>query len=84
MGFSNSYLVASVLRQALILSVLGFLAGWLISLSVYDWTAALTGLPMRLTTSRFLLVFVLTIGLCVVSGLLAVRRVVSADPAEVF
>jgi putative ABC transport system permease protein len=84
MGFSNSYLVGSVLRQALILSVLGFFAGWLISLSVYDWTAALTGLPMRLTASRFLLVFVLTIGLCVVSGLLAVRKVVSADPAEVF
>jgi putative ABC transport system permease protein len=39
---------------------------------------------MHLSTAVTLGTFALTIGMCVLSGVLAVRRVLDADPAEVF
>ena len=41
-------------------------------------------LPLHVTLDRTLLVFALTLGMCAISGLLAVRKVRKLDPAEVF
>ncbi|MBC7657407.1 MAG: ABC transporter, partial [Frankiaceae bacterium] len=46
--------------------------------------AAATFLPLYVTPERAGLVFVLTLGMCAISGLLAVRKVRKLDPAEVF
>ena len=43
-----------------------------------------TDLPTSLPFSRMMLVFVLTLVLCLASGFMAARRVRTADPAEVF
>ena len=40
-------------------------------------------LPPR-RSSQAALVFVLTLVMCSVSGLIAIRKVISSDPAEVF
>jgi len=45
---------------------------------------AWVGLPMYLTIWRILIIFSLTTIMCVLSGLLALRKVKTADPAEVF
>ena len=83
-GFKDGYLLLSVLKQALILSLLGFFPGVLVSRLFYGWIGALTGLPMIMTPARTAFIFVLTVGMCIAAGLLAVRKVLTTDPAEVF
>jgi ABC-type lipoprotein release transport system permease subunit len=39
---------------------------------------------MHLSFTRMTVVFVLTIAMCVVSALIAVRKAIEADPADVF
>jgi putative ABC transport system permease protein len=83
-GYHDHYLNRCVLRETLWLAVLGFLPGLALSWLLYRGLDALVGLPMRLTPWRILLIFGLTALMCVLSGLLALRKVKTADPAEVF
>jgi putative ABC transport system permease protein len=83
-GYSDREVLAVVLTQSLILASLGFASGTLVSLALYAGVAATSGLPMHLDAQRALLVLALTVGMCLVSGMLAVRLVLRADPAEVF
>jgi putative ABC transport system permease protein len=84
MGYSNLYLSGVVLSEALLLAVFGFLPGLGLSLLVYDQAAAATNLPLAMSESRMLMVFGLTAAMCAGSGLLALRKLRAADPAEVF
>ena len=84
MGYPLTYFVRVVLEQAVILAVMGFIPGLLISALAYSGLAMATGLLMELTTLRVLLILVLTITMCVVSGGLAIRRLLGTDPAELF
>jgi putative ABC transport system permease protein len=84
MGYARPYFVRLVLEEALYLSVLSFLPGWLVSLALYHALAAWTGLLMMLTLPRAALVFGLTIGMCIISGGLAMRKVLAADPADLY
>jgi putative ABC transport system permease protein len=83
-GYSNRAVRVVVLTESLLLSVLGFVGGAVVSLALYAGVTAVSGLPMHLDPQRAVLVFTLTVGMCLVSGLLAIRRVAAADPAEVF
>lgn len=84
MGYTNRYLAGLVLREAGILAVLGFLPGLLVSLVLYDLTADATRLPMAMTPERAGAVLLLTLAMCGASAVMALRKVRSADPAEVF
>lgn len=84
MGYDNSYFLGLIVKEALFLSVIGFIPGLLASGGVYWLLAEWTGLLLRLTVPRTLMVFGLTSLMCVVSGCLAIRKIVSADPAELF
>jgi putative ABC transport system permease protein len=83
-GREDSYLTRVVLEEALFISALGYVPGVLLTLVAYHILAGRTQLPMHMTVSRALLVLGLSAGMCVFSGLLAVRKVKVADPAEVF
>jgi putative ABC transport system permease protein len=83
-GYTNRSVSAVVLIQSLILSLLGFAGGALVSMALYAGVAAVSNLPMNFDPLRALQVLALTVGMCLVSGMLALRRVVAADPAEVF
>lgn len=84
MGYSRAFLFRVVIQEAVILAVLGFIPGLLISLQTYRMLEHLTGLPMNLTVIRALPVLALTIGMCCVAGMTAARRAMLADPAELF
>lgn len=84
MGYRNSYLTGVVLQEAGILALAGYLPGMLVTYAAYRGLTALTGMPLELTPGRAGLVFALSVGMCVASGLFAVRRVKTADPADVF
>jgi putative ABC transport system permease protein len=83
-GYHDLYLSSIVLREALWLAVLGFVPGLALSWLLYRLLDAWVGLPMYLTPLRILLIFSLATVMCVVSGLLALRKVQTTDPAEVF
>lgn len=84
MGFTNRALFGVVLEQSLILSVAGFVPGLLVSLGLYAVVRSALTMPIGMTAERLILVFILTIAMCVISGALAMRRVWMADPADVF
>ncbi len=84
MGYTNLRLSRVVLQEAVLLAALGFLPGLLISLALYRITAQATRLPLVMSPDRALAVFALTLGMCGIAALMALRKVRSADPAEVF
>jgi putative ABC transport system permease protein len=84
MGYPNHFVSGIVLQQAAILGVLGYLPGLGLAHVLYGRAAAATFLPLHVTPERAGLVLVLTLAMCAISGLLAVRKVRRLDPAEVF
>lgn len=84
MGYSNFFLSRLVLSEAVILALLGFIPGYAISLLVYAQARAATNLPVVMTPDRGALVLSLTVVMCGISALLAMRKLRAADPAEVF
>jgi len=83
-GYSHRFLVALVGSAALILAVLGFVPGVVLSAGLYRIVGDLAFLPMNLPAGRLAGVFLLTLAMCLGSALLAVRRLRAADPADVF
>ena len=84
LGYHNRDLVKLVLKQALLLGILGFIPALLMTFSLYTALTGITGIVTLLTVSRVLLVLSLTLGMCLFSGLLAVRRALAVDPADLF
>jgi putative ABC transport system permease protein len=73
-----------VLQQAVFLGMLGFLPAVIMTFFLYSALTIITGIITKLTLGRIALVLFLTLGMCFVSGLLAVRKAMTADPAELF
>lgn len=84
LGYQNRDLVRLVLTQAVLLGALGFLPAVIMTFGLYSILTIITGIVTKLTLARVALVFVLTLGMCLVSGLLAVRKALAVDPAELF
>ena len=83
-GYSNMFLSRIVLSEAILLAFIGFLPGLAISLLVYSQASGATNLPLEMTPRRGAEVLALTVVMCAGSGLLALRKLRAADPAEVF
>jgi putative ABC transport system permease protein len=84
MGYTHGYLRNVVLQEAIILSVLGFLPGMGVAHLVFTKGADATRLPLEMSVESALGVFALTLAMCAGSGLMALRKLRSVDPAEVF
>jgi putative ABC transport system permease protein len=83
-GYPNRFLSGVVLREAVILATAGFVPGLLVVAVTYAAVGAATGLPLFLTPGRFFLLLAATYVMCVGSGLLALRKAQTVDPANVF
>ncbi|MER3433601.1 MAG: ABC transporter [Leptolyngbya sp. ERB_1_1] len=84
MGYKNRYLLAVVFQEALILSVMGYIPGYILCVGLYNLTRNATSLPLAMTLARGITVLCLTILMCAISGAIAVRKVQQADPADIF
>ena len=84
MGFTDHYLLRLVVWQALILSVLGYVPGFILALGLYEIAEKEIQMPFVMTWSRGIGVFLATVAMCAMSAVIAVRKAWSADPAEVF
>lgn len=84
MGYRPRYFVGLVLRESLLVSLLGFVPGVSLSLVLYELLSRSTGLLMELNWQRAGFVLLLTAAMCVLSGCLTIRKLLSADPASLF
>lgn len=84
MGYRQSFFLGVVFEEAVVLAVLGFIPGVLLSLGIYAAMSAGTGLPIAMDPQRAISVLVGTIAACTLSGAIATRRLAGADPAELF
>ncbi|NJO98581.1 MAG: FtsX-like permease family protein [Pleurocapsa sp. CRU_1_2] len=83
-GYQDGYLLITVLQEALLLATLGFIPGLIISISLYDLTKDAARLPMATNLGRIVFILGLTVLMCFVSGVIAVRKLRAVDPADVF
>ncbi|MUL35057.1 ABC transporter permease DevC [Gloeocapsopsis dulcis] len=83
-GYKDSYLLGIVFQEAVILAILGFIPSYMISVGLYSLTRGATNLPLFMTLVRATSVFCLTIVMCLTSGLIAMRKLRAADPADIF
>jgi len=83
-GYRHRYLLSMVLQQAFLIAVLGYIPGFLISVIQYEFSKKSTLLPIEMTLERAIFVFILTLVMGLVSGATAVRKLQSADPADIF
>ncbi len=84
MGYSNGYLLTIVFEEALILAILGFIPGLIVSAGLYNVVRAGTNLPIAMTLLRSIQVFMITLVMCMGSGAIATSKVQAADPADMF
>mgnify|MGYP000517410732 CR=1 FL=1 len=84
MGYGDRFIIFIVLEEAMILAVLGFIPGLALALGQYALIANVAALPISMTFARLSFVFFLTMVMCGVSGIIAMRKIQSADPADIF
>jgi putative ABC transport system permease protein len=84
MGYRLSHLLGVVLREGVYLAVMGYVPAYLAGQGLYWFVRDATRLPVGMNATRALTVLVMILVMCVASSLLAMRRLVDADPAEIF
>jgi putative ABC transport system permease protein len=84
MGYRTGYLLRVVFGQAAFNALAGWVPAWLVSLLLYYLIGRLALLPLHMSAYVALVSLGLTLGMCLISAAIAVRRVIKADPAEVF
>lgn len=83
-GYRQRFFLGIVFEEALVLAIFGFLPGLAASLGLYAAVRALTGLPIFMSFERAVLVMAGVIVMCLVSGLVATRKLARANPADLF
>ncbi len=83
-GYKHTYLLSVVFQESLILAILGYIPGLVISIGIYKFARDSTLLPVLMKSPRALLVLALTFVMCFISGAIAVRKLGEADPADIF
>ncbi len=84
MGYSNRYMGSIVIRQAIYLALFSFAPAVLTSLLLYWITSSLANLNLVMNWERVVSVLLMTLVMCGISGMLAVKKLWSAEPAELF
>jgi putative ABC transport system permease protein len=84
LGSTSGRLATIVIEQAVLLSLAGFVVGLALALPLHRLLAEETLLPIEMDVGRSVLVLGLTLLTCAGAGLLALRRLQAADPADLF
>ena len=66
------------------LALLGFVPGVLLAWIGYHLASSAIRMPLELEPGRAVAVLVLTVAMCAAAGLVALRKLKEADPADVF
>ena len=82
-GFTDGYFIGLVLQESVILSVCGFLPGLGLAALLYWLTRTYAHMPAYLTLPNVATVFGMTLGMCLLAGALATRKLRHANPADI-
>ena len=84
MGYRLKTLLGVVAREGIFLAVMGYVPAYAAGQALYALVRSSTKLPVAMDLPRAVLVFSLILAMCMGSAVLAMRRLVDADPAEIF
>jgi putative ABC transport system permease protein len=84
LGYWKGFLPRVVFAQGTLLALIGYVPGLLMALVGYEMARYGAGIPIGMTGWRLVLVLGLTVGMCLLSSLVAVRIVQRANPADLF
>jgi len=84
MGYSDRYIEFVVISESVLLAVLGFIPAMLLGSGLLAFLSWSSGLPAGVTINDAARVGALALGMCTLAGLLALRKVRSLEPAELF
>ncbi len=84
MGYPDRALNGMVLAQSLIFGLLGLAPATALAYGVYWALRDATNLPIEMTLLRLVLVTSIAAGMSAVSGIMATRKLMLADPADLY
>ncbi len=84
MGYGPGFFLGVVFEEALVLGIMGFIPGLIIGTAILTLMGKITTLPLAMTPSMAISVFVGTVLFSALSGAIATRRLAAADPADLF
>ena len=84
MGYPLRDLLAVVVREGLMLALVGYLPAYAAGEGLYALIRGSTQLPVGMSVQRAVLVFTMILVMCLGSALVAMRKLADADPAEIF
>ena len=84
MGYPLRDLLAVVVREGLMLALVGYLPAYAAGEGLYALIRGSTQLPVGMSLQRALLVFTMILVMCLGSAMVAMRKLADADPAEIF
>jgi len=83
-GYRTGYLLRVVFEQAAFNAFAGWIPALLVSILLFRIIGSVALLPLHMTVRIITVSLGLTLGMCLISAAVAIRRLVKADPAEVF
>jgi putative ABC transport system permease protein len=84
MGYGPGFFLGVVFEEALVLGIMGFVPGLIVGTAILTLMGKITTLPLAMTPSMALSVFLGTVVFSSLSGAIATRRLAAADPADLF
>ena len=84
MGYGPRFFLGIVIEEALVLGFLGFLPGLAAGTAILTLMGMVTTLPLAMTPTMAVTVFLGTVVFSVISGAIATRKLTAADPADLF
>jgi putative ABC transport system permease protein len=84
MGYASSWLLRVAVAEAVFLALLGYVVGLALAWLAFGVIHDSTGLPMLLKPADAGEILALTLVMCTLAGLLAARKLVAVEPAELY
>ncbi len=84
LGYGVNYFSKLIIQQAFILSILGYIPGFIFSVFLYEGVVQIVRLPTQMELGRAIVVLILTTLMCCAAGLIATNKLREADPADIF
>ena len=84
MGYRLKSLFFVVAREGFILALFGYLPAYVSGQALYSLIRSSTKLPIEMDANKSILIFILILFMCMGSAGIAMRKLVDADPAEIF
>tara|TARA_B100000700_G_C15050848_1_gene860247 strand:- start:1095 stop:2267 length:1173 start_codon:yes stop_codon:yes gene_type:complete len=84
MGYRLKSLLGVVAREGFILAIMGYIPAYLSAEGLYLLVRNSTNLPVAMDFQRSLIVLFLILFMCMGSAIAAMKRLIDADPADIF